>query len=41
MSIYADMYDEWTPPCPCEEYDAEEWKEWMKTRQRTKNDKEE
>ena len=42
MSIYADMYpEEWTPPCPREEQEADEWAEWMKTRQRTKNDKEE
>ena len=37
MSIYADMYDEWTPPCPQEEQAAEEWLEYMRTR----NDKEE
>lgn len=42
MSIYGDMYpDEWTPPCPKEEQAADGWAEWMKTRQRTKNDKEE
>ena len=29
MSIYADMYDEWTPPCPTEEQAAEEWLEYM------------
>lgn len=29
MSIYADMYEEWTPPCPKEEQAAEEWAEWM------------
>ena len=33
MSIYADMYDEWTPPCPQEEQAAEEWAKWMEQKQ--------
>lgn len=37
MTPYADMYDEWTPPCPNEEQAAEEWADWM----RTKREKEE
>ena len=40
MSIYADMYEEWTPPCPHEEQAAEGWAEWMRTRTRPQNDKE-
>ena len=33
MSIYADMYDEWTPTCPQEEQAAEEWAKWMEQKQ--------
>ena len=33
MSIYADMYPEWTPPRPHEEQAAEEWKEAMEQKQ--------
>lgn len=29
MSPYADMFEEWEPPCPKEEQAAEEWAEWM------------
>lgn len=29
MNPYADMYDEWEPPCPQEEQAAEGWMEWM------------
>ena len=33
MSIYADMYDEWTPPCPHEEQAAEDWKEYQERKE--------
>lgn len=33
MSIYADMYEEWIPPCPQEEQAAEEWAEYMEQKQ--------
>ncbi len=32
MNPYADMYDEWTPPCPKEEQAGEEWAEAMEKR---------
>lgn len=33
MNPYADMYDEWSPPCPQEEQAAEEWLEYMEQKQ--------
>ena len=33
MIVYADMYDEWTPPCPQEEQASEEWLEYMEQKQ--------
>ena len=33
MNPYADMYDEWTPPCPQEDQAAEEWLEYMEQKQ--------
>lgn len=30
---YADMYEDWMPPCPQEEQSAEEWIEYMDQKQ--------
>ena len=32
MTPYADMYEDWTQPCPQEEHATEEWIEYMRTR---------
>ena len=33
MNPYADMYDEWTPPCPQEEQAAEGWMDYQEQKQ--------